>query len=153
VQLDLKNLLPQLLPRVIAWAEATAADAAANGSPLEDADLSIANTVGVQHPSLIRVQMVDQLPLPGDLELKAAALQAGLLGPEMTGFTLGHSILICNGHLSRRLLSHECRHVHQYERAGSIAGFIQKYLESIVEFGYSNSPFEQDARAHELIDV
>ena len=153
MQLDLKTLLPQLLPRAIAWAEATAADAAASGIPLDDTGLSIANAVGVHHPSLIRVQMVDRLPLPSDLDLHAAALQTGLLAPTMAGFTLGYSILICNGHLSRWLLSHECRHVYQFEQAGSIAAFLPAYLRSIVEAGYSNSPFEQDARAHELIDV
>jgi hypothetical protein len=49
-----------------------------------------------------------------------------------------------------RLLSHECRHVHQYEAHGSIAAFLPVYLEQIATVGYRNSPLEQDARAHEV---
>ena len=150
VQLDLQKLLPLLLPRAIAWAEATAADVAASGNPLDDTGVSIARAVGVQRPSLIRVLMVDRLPLPSDPELQAAALQTGLLGPTMAGLTLGYSILICHGQISLPLLSHECRHVYQFEQAGSIAAFLPLYLGSIVEVGYSNSPFEQDAREYEI---
>ena len=71
----------------------------------------------------------------------------------MDGLTLGHSILIRHGRMSRRLLSHECRHVFQYEQAGSIATFLPHYLRSIVQVGYWESPFEKDARDHELADV
>ena len=55
--------------------------------------------------------------------------------------------------MCRRLLSHECRHVFQYEQAGSIALFLPLYLDAIVRVGYENCPFEQDARAHELADA
>ena len=113
---------------------------------------SDAKTVGVQHPERIRVLMIERLPLPLDAELRMAALQTGLLGPTMVGLTLGYSILICHGHMTRRLLSHECRHVFQYEQAGSIAAFLPRYLMSIVQVGYQNCPFEKDARAYELPD-
>ena len=83
--------------------------------------------------------------------LRAAALQAGLLGPGMVGLTLGYSIFIVNGHVNDRLLSHELRHVQQYERAGSIAAFLPTYLSQIVDLGYENAPFEIDARAHEIL--
>jgi hypothetical protein len=70
----------------------------------------------------------------------------------MVGLTLGHSIFICRGHQTRRLLSHELRHVHQYEANGSIAEFLPMYLQQIAEVGYANAPFEIDARAHERGD-
>ncbi len=149
-QVDLRTLLPQLLPRTISWAETVAAEVATNGAPLSDTDLSVAEAVGVRHPSRVRVLMVDRFPRPSDPELQAAATQAGLLGPTTAGLTLGYSVLIRSGSMSQRLLSHECRHVHQYERAGSIAAFLPLYLESIIQFGNWDSPFEQDARAHEL---
>ena len=41
----------------------------------------------------------------------------------------------------------------QYEQAGSIRAFFASYLQAIVQFGSWNSPFEQDARAHELYQV
>ena len=151
--MDLQSLLPRLMPRAIAWAEAVAADVAARGTALDASSLSDARTTGVQQSESIRVLMVDHLPLPSDAELRAAAQQTGLLGPEMTGLTLGYSILICHGQMSRRLLSHECRHVFQYEQAGSIALFLPLYLDSIVRVGYWDCPFEQDARVHEFADA
>ena len=151
--MDLQILLPRLVPRATAWAELLAADVASTGEPLGASGLSDARTVGVQRPDRIRVLMVDRLPLPPDSELREAALQTGLLGPAMTGLTLGYSILISHGQMCRRLLSHECRHVFQYEQAGSIASFLPRYLDAVVQVGYRDCPFEQDARAHELADA
>jgi len=96
---------------------------------------------------------VESLPLPEDEMLRRAALETGLLGPGMVGLTLGYSVLICRGHDSLRLLSHEFRHVHQYEQAGSIAAFLPVYLRQVATVGYSNAPFEIDARAYETIDA
>ena len=151
--MDLRVLLPRLMPRAIAWAELLAAEVASKGKPLDPSGLCVARIVGVQNAGSIRVLIVDRIPLPADPELEAAALHAGMLGPDTDGLALGHSILIRHGRMCRRVLSHECRHVFQYERAGSIAAFLPLYLESIVQFGYRDSPYEQDARAHEQFDV
>ena len=70
----------------------------------------------------------------------------------MVGLTLGYSIFAVKGYLSRRLLSHECRHVYQYETYGSIAQFLPVYLDQIIAFGYEGAPLEQDARANEELD-
>jgi hypothetical protein len=148
--LDLRQALPALLPAAIAWAEARARLAAQIGDPLTEAEQEIALRVGVSQPQLVRVEMVSSLPLPEDSALRSAALEAGLLGPGMVGLTLGHAIFVCRGHRDRRLLSHELRHVHQYEQHGSIAAFLQVYLTQVVELGYLNAPLEIDARAHEL---
>jgi hypothetical protein len=148
--MNLEELLPELLPIAIKWAEAVAADAAATGRALSNPELSVAGRVGVRFPERIRLQLLPQLPVPEDPRLADMAQQMGLLGPETTGLTLGYSILVREGHLSTRLLSHECRHVAQYERAGSIAGFLAEYLQSVARVGYYDSPFEEDARAHEV---
>ena len=145
--------LHRLVPRAVAWAETVATRVASTGESLDASGLSDAKAVGVQWPGKIRVVMFDSFPLPSDTELRAAALQNGLLGPTMEGLTLGHSILIRHGRMSRRLLSHECRHVFQYEQAGSIAAFLPLYLQSIVQVGYWESPFERDARVHERADI
>jgi hypothetical protein len=71
----------------------------------------------------------------------------------MVGLTLGHSIFICRGHKTPRLVSHELRHVYQYEQHGSIAAFLPIYLSQVLEVGYQNAAFERDARAHELRDT
>jgi hypothetical protein len=128
--------------------------AAAVGSPLTDEEMGLALAVGVAYPELVRIEMVgNRLPMPGDPMLRAAALQAGMLGPGMVGLTLGHSIFICRGHRTRRLLSHELRHVHQYEQHGSIAAFLAVYLRQVLEAGYENAALERDARAHEVRDA
>jgi hypothetical protein len=149
--MDLQSALPALLPKAIAWAESEANSAAATGQVLNEIAQGLARRVGVSHPHLIRVAIVDSLPMPQDLELQAAAIQTGLLGPHMAGLTLGYSVLVRRGQDTWRLLSHELRHVHQYEQAGSIAAFLPMYLQQIAQFGYSNAPLEVDARAHEQL--
>ena len=151
MEFDLKAALPVLLPRAIAWAEARAHDVLTHGSPLTDERLALARSVGVARPELVRIAVVTALPLPDDPELRLAALQSGLLGPQMIGLTLGYAVLVCGGHENPRLLAHELRHVHQYESAGSIANYLPVYLRQIVELGYWNAPFEADARAHEVV--
>ncbi len=72
------------------------------------------------------------------------------LGPQTLGLTLGHSVLVRRGHESTRLLSHEFRHVHQYEQAGSVATFLSVYLKEVLDHGYAAAPLEVDARTHEI---
>ena len=146
---DLAAELPRLLPKAIAWAENEAAAAQTTGVPLNATGLRLAHLVGVQRPELIRVVEAQTLPYPSDPELSFAAQQVGLLGPGIAGLTLGHAVFILTGHRSNRLVSHECRHVYQYETAGSIAAFLPLYLAQIAAHGYENAPFEIDARAHE----
>ena len=151
--MDLRQALPHLLPLAIAWAEAEARHVAQSGAALTPAEEAIARAVGVQHPERVRVAIVDELPRPKDGALRFATEQAGMLGPDTSGLTLGHAVFICRGHKTRRLLSHELRHVHQYEQNGSIGGFLPIYLTQIIDVGYADAPFEADARAHELRDT
>lgn len=146
---DLAAVLPQLLPRAVAWAEAHSARICASGVTLSPLGVRLAHAVGVVRSDLIRVNVVRQLPLPEDPQLRFAALQTGLLGPNMVGMTLGYGIYIVDGNQTNRLISHECRHVAQYESAGSIASFLPVYLQQIAIFGYQQAPLEVDARAHE----
>lgn len=151
--MDLKAALPHLLPKAISWAEAEAAQGAAVGRELIGRERDLAQKVGVAHPERIRVVTVAALPMPTDPPLRAAAEQTGFLDPRMVGLTLGHSVFICRGYDTPRLLSHEFRHVYQYEQAGSIAAFLPGYLLQIVERGYAATTFETDARAHELDEL
>lgn len=149
-RMDLLEALPMLLPAAIAWAERRAQQAAQAGTGLTHDETLLARRVGVRHPELVRVEIVDDLPAPEEPVLRAAAAQAGLIGPGMAGLTLGHAIFVRRGHKDARLLSHELRHVHQYEEHGSIAAFLAVYLPQVVECGYAAAPLEMDARAHEL---
>jgi hypothetical protein len=141
--------LARILPKAIAWAEARAAEILTSGVPLSDSGRMLAHLSGVNRPDRVRVAEVASIPLPEDPELQEATLAAGLLGPDTIGLTLGYGIYVRQGQSSKRLISHECRHVHQYEEAGSIAAFLPQYLEQILSVGYEAAPFEVDARAHE----
>ena len=131
------------------WAEGEADRALREGEPLSPELRILAETAGVRRPERIRLLVADALPEPGDPALSAAARRAGLLGPGMIGLTLGYAVFIRRGRDSRRTLSHELRHVHQYEAAGGIAPFLPLYLAQIIEVGYDAAPLEADARAHE----
>lgn len=150
---DFRTALPTLVPKAISWAEAHHAHIVQVGQPLNDTLIGVAKKVGVLHPERIRVAELPSLPLPEDIELRQAALDAGLLGPGMAGLTLGYGVFVCSGHSNIRLLSHEFRHVHQFEQAGSMAAFLSVYLQQVATFGYYNAPFEIDARTHELLIV
>lgn len=146
----LLTALPTILPKAIDWAEAQSDLIAQQGRPLDGTLINIARQVGVAEPDQIRVLEVQRLPLPNDPELQKAAIATGLLGTGMIGLTLGYGVYVCQGHSTVRLLSHEFRHVYQYESAGSIASFLPIYLEQIATLGYRNAPLEVDARAHEI---
>lgn len=148
--MDLASQLPLILPLAIEWAEERSREIQKVGYSLKSSNIRLAAHVGVKKPEDVKIQEVHSLPVPEDPILREAALSTGLLGPNMVGLTLGHSIYICKGHLSKRLLSHELRHVHQYEQHGSISAFLATYLSQIASFGYEAAPMEIDARSHEV---
>ena len=145
----MKSQLPLLLPLAVRWADSEAARVLASGAALDETGRSIAASVGVSHPERVRFELVDAIPAPAHPMLQAAIRETGMLGPETRGLTLGYAIFIRRDAQGDRLLSHELRHVHQYERAGSIAAFLPVYLSQVLELGYANAPLEIDARAHE----
>lgn len=147
---SLAKMLPSLLPLAIEWANRVSAQAAIGGTPLSPGGEELARRVGVTHPERVRIAIADELPFPEHPMLQAAALQARMLGPDTRGLTLGHTIFIRTGTLTVRLLSHELRHVHQYEAAGSIDNFLPQYLRQIATVGYDAAPFEVDATEHEV---
>ncbi|NTZ81941.1 hypothetical protein FCJ61_02625 [Burkholderia metallica] len=148
--IDLADILPSALPAAVAWAEAEAARGIAQGAPLTPGQAADARTVGVAQPERIRVMAVDRMPFPETPTLAAIARDTGLLSPGTIGLTLGHAVYVLRGQDTRRLLTHEFRHVHQYEAAGSIGAFLARYLHEIATVGYHDAPLEADARQHEF---
>jgi len=101
-------------------------------------------------PEKVRVQVVEELPAPQDPVLVAAAGRIGLMPQAASGMTLGYAVLLKRGaEKDTRLLSHELRHVAQYEEKGGIRPFLAVHIPQLMQFGYEDSPFERDARAHE----
>ncbi|MHA6323672.1 hypothetical protein [Roseivivax sp. CAU 1753] len=142
--------LSRLIHRAIAWAEDQSSVIRRTGVPLDPHQTDLARAVGVARPEDVRIAVVDRVPPPVDPDLRMAVLNLGLLGPTMIGITFGHGIYLVSGAVSDRLISHECRHVHQYEQAGSIASFVTTYVDQLVTFGNFDAPLECDARAHEI---
>ncbi len=146
----LLSILPQLLPKAIDWAEKRSAEICSSGMALTEREKRIAIAVGVINPEKICISIVSSMPIPDDPMLQKVAIETGLLGPDTAGLTLGYGIYIRADQKSDQLLSHECRHVYQYETFGSIRGFMPIYLQQIAQFGYEDAPLEVDARQHEI---
>src|SRR5688500_13533771 len=121
--MNLQASLPTLLPKAVEWAEMQQMDILATGRSLTPDEISTARAVDVKHPDKSRTQPVRRSPVPHDAGLAQAASLTGLLGPDVAGLTLFSGIFIVEGTYSRRLLAHDCRHVHQYEERGSILKF------------------------------
>lgn len=147
---DIHTALPELIPFAVAWAEAQQERIRCIGQSLDDAGLVLAEHTGVSRPDLIRIAFVSSIPVPDHPKLREAALAISLIGPGTIGMTFGYGIYLLRGHATSRLLSHEFRHVYQYEKAGSITTFLHTYLEQIARFGYAQAPLEIDARQHEI---
>jgi hypothetical protein len=148
---DISRELPVMTPRVIDWAEKLAAKSLRNGTALDARLLEIARKSGVRDPHRIRMVVVDEIPLPEEPSLKVAAGSVGLAQSSAAGMTLGYAVLVHRGYQADvRLLSHEFRHVAQYEAAGGIRAFLLVHLPQLVQYGYEDSPYEVDARAHEV---
>jgi hypothetical protein len=147
----LEAQLPLLAPRAVTWAQGMAEKAAHAGVPLSPALEALARRAGVREPERIRIVVLDEIPLPQEPLLKAAALKVGLSSSDAAGMTLGFAVFLRRGYEKDiRVLSHEFRHVAQYEACGGIGGFLAVHLADLVAFGYEDSPFEVDARAHEV---
>ena len=147
---NIESQLPSLAPRAVAWAQKMEADSLRNGAPLSPAVIRLARELGVRDVARVRLVVVDRVPMPEEGMLRAAALQVGLSQETASGMTLGYAIYARRGEENDvRLLSHELRHVAQYEQAGGIAAFLSKHLVDLARVGYEASPFEVDARAHE----
>ena len=123
----------------------------ANGTALSGEGIEIARRVGVRDAARIRLCIVDRVPMPADPMLAEAAREVGFTSQATAGLTLGFVVFVRRGlENDVRLLSHELRHVAQYEACGGIAPFLSAHLPQLVQFGYEDAPFEVDARAHEI---
>lgn len=133
----------------MAWAEQQSEQIRRFGEPLTEDELGLASRMGVANPRLIRVLTVEEVPRPEDPALLAFAESVGFLDQEPNGLTLGYGIFLRRGTRANRLVSHECRHVFQYEQLRSIENFLRAYLSQILRFGYRKAPLEEDAYANE----
>tara|TARA_R110002126_G_scaffold212488_1_gene359094 strand:- start:1053 stop:1481 length:429 start_codon:yes stop_codon:yes gene_type:complete len=139
-----------LVTKAANWTEHNQALICQLGRALTTGEQSTARKVGVANPERVFVYEVPVIKRPEEPELLALCEEYGFLTEETIGLTLGYGIYIKQGCLTTRLLSHELRHVYQYEQAGSAEAFLSRYIGEIIQFGYQDSPYEVDARKHEI---
>lgn len=145
--MDLKDALPELLPKAVDWAEMQRRLIRDRGRQLSSEEQRLAVRVGVTDLEDVRVLTVESIPTPDDPLLAYACERTGFLGPQTIGLTLFRGIYLRrDARHRRRLLAHELRHVHQHEERGSIASFLNDYLQQVLEYGYDDAPLEIDAR-------
>ena len=147
--LDLRAAIPVILPKALAWALALNVKILREGVPLGPDLLALAKRVGVAQAEEVRVLEQPYLPYPEDADLQQAVFATGLLGGNMTGLTLGYGIVVCQDCGTPELLSHNFRHVYQFEQAQSLENFLTQYIQQVIEFGHDQAPFELDARNNE----
>jgi len=142
-------MLPLILPLAVRWANKHSNNIQQKGKSLTAKEIELAHQVGVIDAEKVRVLIIEKIPIPTHPALAKTAKAAGFMAASPAGMTLGYSIYICDGFHSERLLSHELRHVQQYEHYGSIKHFLREYLSQVFEYGYTDAPLEVDARRYE----
>lgn len=141
-----------ILPVVCVWARKQEAFILANGSCLNDAQISDAKTVGVREPERVRIGVVDKVPLPLFGVLRRAGEHLRLV-PDTIGIALGHGIFLRTEYgQDQRLLRHELAHVAQYERLGGLRPFLKRYLLECLTSGYPLGALEKEAAQISQVD-
>ena len=141
-----RRLIPLALPIVWMWSAYKRRRAAALGRALTAHESDLAGRVGVRAPERIRVCRVAKAPFPFAPLVDRLASWMGLPGTAVDGVTLGDAIFLCGSSGSDLLLAHECRHVAQFEEAGSLWAFLREYLRQVALAGYVDAAYEGDAR-------
>ena len=162
------------------WAERVVSEA--EGQPLNAPQTEIAKRVGIKNPENVRIVLCEKLPAPDDSEIREAYFRADFFSlavaltighviwvkrsenkPPVAGLINAGSTSRydldriwlnrqADNQISRLVLSHELRHVQQYEAVGSIALCTAKMLHELSRAGYVDSRYERDARNYELAD-
>ena len=140
----------ELLQAAHVWAEGKSQEILQAGEALREDEFALAKEVGVLQPEQVKILEVDEIPSLEDEVLIEIADQAGLSFSRSKGMTLGYGIYIVKGYRSARLVSHELRHVFQYEEAGSLQEFLKRYIAELQTYGYQDAPLEIDAKNHEI---
>ena len=124
--------LEDTIKRACTWVEQQQEYIENFGAKLTPHQIALAIQVGVRRPERIRILTIEKIPSPNDETLSKIAEKLNFLGPSTLGITLGNCIYVRDGYVDDRLLSHEFRHVYQFEESGSIQVFIGEYLQQLI---------------------
>ena len=135
-----------IVDAVSLWAERVGENLPPEARRLRPNEQTLAEAAGVEHVGGVRIVIVDRIPFPDDPLLAALCDRYGFLGETTLGLTLGHAIFLTPQVAENvEILAHECCHVAQVERFGSIRAFVQQYITELIEYGYAFAPLELEA--------
>ncbi len=144
--------LDEYLPEILAWCKHREQLILETGLPLTESQLVLAGDSGVKDTDRVRLLSVERVLFPDDKHLVELARACGMPLDSTAGRAIGYGVeVVHSGTHSERLLRHEFRHVYQYESNGGVEVFLEMYLRSVIEHGYLQSPWEQDARRYEHV--
>jgi hypothetical protein len=145
MKLPLK-FLPLFLPVATFWVEREERRIIRKGTPLSAEGLMDAARMGVAHPEKIRLMKVERIPWLNGPVVKLISRVVPAISASTVGISVRYGIYIHSRHWGdRHLLAHECVHTGQYERFGSVVGFLRAYFTECLETGYPDAPLEQEA--------
>lgn len=128
------------------WAEEVSGSLPPQARLLSAEEQALAEAAGVQRVDDVRIIVVDRVPFPDEPTLAALCKRYGFLGETTLGLTLGHAIFLTPPVAENaEIIAHECCHVAQVERLGSIHAFAKQYIEELLEYGYAFAPLELEA--------
>ena len=106
-----------------------------------------ARAIGVIDPGRVRVLAVGRIPDPLGPISALLARCTSVTVSRPSGLTLRHGIFAVPPYdRDRSLLAHELVHTMQYQRAGSLFGFMRRYIFQCLADGYLNAEWEREAR-------
>ena len=117
------------------------------GRELSRPELEDARAIGVIDPGRVRVLAVGRIPDPLGPISALLARCTSVTVSRPSGLTLRHGIFAVPPYdRDRSLLAHELVHTMQYQRAGSLFGFMRRYIFQCLADGYLNAEWEREAR-------
>ncbi|MEO1052769.1 MAG: DUF4157 domain-containing protein [Bacteroidota bacterium] len=145
-----ESMLKKLLPRAVKWIADQEKYILQHGAKLSEDQQIDAFLIGIAEPNAIRILETNEVPIPQDLELSAAANEIGLISKNTVGMSFRQGIWMKpSTNNKRKLLAHELTHTVQYRRLGGIQNFLTQYLKECIEIGYPFGSLEREARAME----
>lgn len=136
------------MPWVGLWAWRLERRTLREGRPLFSSEWAAAVRVGVRHPEKVRILVVEEVPMPGFSWMHRIAAGWGFDRRHIGGLCLRYGIILRRDLAAQPvIMAHELVHTSQYERHGSLSGFLRAYLLQCLRHGYTNSSLEREAVA------
>jgi hypothetical protein len=131
------------IPKAVRWVAQIEQDCMEIGHQLSPQSKRDARAIGVQQVDVVRVLILDEMPLPSDRHFRQFILQTAICTSK--GIAFGYGVVLKTGTYNRPLIAHKLAHVMQYERFGGIEPFLVGYIPEAFPPYFPNGPLEQEA--------